>query len=92
MPRIHLRLRGKVQGVFFRTSATEQARNLGLTGWVRNRFDGSIEVVAEGSPESLTIMRSWCAHGPPGANVRNVEEMKVSASGEFVEFRIRSDA
>jgi acylphosphatase len=92
MPRLHLRVRGKVQGVFFRTSATEQARNLGLTGWIRNRFDGSIEVLAEGSPESISIMRSWCSHGPPGANVRNVEETKATATGEFVEFRVRSDA
>jgi acylphosphatase len=92
MPRMHLRVRGRVQGVFFRTTATEQARNLGLTGWVRNRFDGSIELVAEGSPEAIAAMRSWCAHGPPGATVRNVEEQKVVATGEFVEFRVRSDA
>ena len=89
---MHLRLRGKVQGVFFRTSATEQARNLGLTGWVRNRFDGSIEVVAEGSPENIATFRSWCTHGPPGANVRELEETKASPTGEFVEFRVRSDA
>ncbi|HEV2908825.1 MAG TPA: acylphosphatase [Candidatus Eremiobacteraceae bacterium] len=92
MPRLHLRLRGRVQGVFFRTSAVEQARNLGLTGWIRNRFDGSIELVAEGNADSIAVMRSWCAHGPAGANVRDVEELKAGATGEFVEFRARSDA
>ncbi|HLN46943.1 MAG TPA: acylphosphatase [Magnetospirillaceae bacterium] len=92
MPRIHLRIRGRVQGVFYRASAVEQARDLGLTGWIRNRHDGSIEVIAEGSSDSLSVFRSWCQHGPPGANVREVDETKASASGEFVEFRVRSDA
>jgi acylphosphatase len=73
-------------------SAVEQARNLGLTGWIRNRFDGSIEIVAEGSPENIAIMRSWCSHGPPGAYVRDMEETKAPPTGEFVEFRVRSDA
>lgn len=91
MPRVHLRVRGRVQGVFFRTSAVEQARDLGLTGWIRNRFDGSIEIVAEGNSDSLSVLRSWCSHGPPGANVRAVEETKGTATGEFVEFRVRSD-
>jgi acylphosphatase len=92
MPRLHLRIRGRVQGVFFRASAVEQARDLGLVGWVRNRYDGSIELVAEGNADAIGVMRSWCAHGPPGANVRNVEELKAPTTGEFVEFRVRSDA
>ena len=92
MPRLHLRIRGRVQGVFFRASAVEQARDLGLTGWIRNRHDGSIELVAEGTGDTLAVLRSWCAHGPAGANVREVEELKAAATGEFVEFRVRSDA
>jgi acylphosphatase len=92
MPRLHLRIRGRVQGVFFRASAVEQARDLGLTGWIRNRYDGSIELVAEGTGDALAVLRSWCSHGPAGANVRDVEDLKATATGEFVEFRVRSDA
>ncbi|MBV8170834.1 MAG: acylphosphatase [Candidatus Eremiobacteraeota bacterium] len=92
MARLHLRIRGRVQGVFFRASAVEQARDLGLTGWIRNRHDGSIELVAEGSSDAIAVLRSWCAHGPPGANVRGVDELKAIPTGEFVEFRVRSDA
>lgn len=91
MPRLHLTIRGRVQGVLFRTSAAEQARNLGLTGWVRNRFDGSVEICAEGAPDALVILRSWCSHGPPGAHVRITDESKENATNEFVEFRVRSD-
>jgi acylphosphatase len=92
MPRLHLRIRGRVQGVFFRVSAVEQARDLGLTGWIRNRYDGSIELVAEGTTDALAVLRAWCSHGPAGANVRDVEDLKATATGEFVEFRVRSDA
>jgi len=89
--RIHLVVHGRVQGVFYRHSAAEFARQLGLKGWVRNRFDGSVEVLAEGPAESLAALRQWCARGPAGANVRSMEEIKEQETGEFAEFRIRSD-
>jgi acylphosphatase len=91
MPRIHLIVRGRVQGVFYRTTAVERARDLGLTGWVRNLHDGGVELCAEGAADGLAILRSWCAHGPAGAGVRDVEEFKEAATGEFVEFDLRSD-
>ena len=91
MARLRLIVRGRVQGVFFRTTAAEVARDLGLTGWVRNRFDGSVEMCAEGAPDSLAVLRAWVGHGPPGANVREVQEINENASGEFVEFEIHSD-
>jgi acylphosphatase len=66
-------VRGRVQGVFFRQSAVEQARALGVAGWVRNREDGCVEGVASGAPEALEQLRGWLQHGPPAARVDNLE-------------------
>lgn len=66
-------VRGRVQGVFFRQSTVEQARGLGLTGWVRNREDGCVEGVARGAPEALDRLRGWLQQGPPAARVEAVE-------------------
>jgi acylphosphatase len=66
-------VRGRVQGVFFRQSAVEQARALGVRGWVRNREDGCVEGLASGAPEALERLRGWLQHGPPSARVENVE-------------------
>ena len=89
MSRLHLIIRGRVQGVFFRASAQEFAQSLGLTGWVRNRIDDSVELVAEGEPERLTVMREWSRHGPSGAVVEAVEEILDSETGEFFSFYVR---
>jgi acylphosphatase len=89
MPRLHLILRGRVQGVFFRASACEQAELLGLVGWVRNRPDGAVEIVAEGDASSLTRLRQWAASGPPGALVQRVEEFNEQETGEFYRFGVR---
>ncbi|MBV8081551.1 MAG: acylphosphatase [Candidatus Eremiobacteraeota bacterium] len=91
MPRLHLRIRGHVQGVFFRVSAVEQALDLRLTGWVRNRNDGSIEIVAEGPEDSLAALRAWCEHGPPGADVQGIEESEDAPTGKFEDFTVRSN-
>lgn len=88
MPRLHVIARGMVQGVFFRVSAAEKARDLGLTGWVRNRPDGGVEVLAEGRAQGLESFKRWCAEGPPGAVVRKLEEFSGEATGEFASFRI----
>ena len=90
MPRIHAYVRGQVQGVFFRASLVEQARSLGLTGWVRNRADGSVEVVAEGPAEGLAALADYCRQGPPGAIVRAVEVTDEPENGEFAGFSVRS--
>jgi acylphosphatase len=89
MPRVHLIIRGNVQGVFFRQGAADLAERLGLTGWVRNRADGAVEIVAEGSPDALQRLRAWSTRGPRGAEVDSVDEVDESATGEFEEFRIR---
>jgi acylphosphatase len=67
-------IRGRVQGVNFRWSCREMAGQLDLSGWVRNRRDGSVEVVAEGTEASLADFITWCGHGPPHAHVTDVEE------------------
>jgi acylphosphatase len=65
-------VRGRVQGVFFRTEATARARSLGLTGWVTNLPDGTVEAIFEGRQEAVESMLGWCSHGPAGARVDDV--------------------
>jgi acylphosphatase len=86
--RVWLRISGRVQGVGFRFSAADEARSLGLTGWVRNTHTGDVEVMAEGDQPRLQRFVSWCHGGPPGALVRNVEEKWLPGTGEFDSFRI----
>ena len=64
-----LRVRGRVQGVFYRASAREQAAWLGLRGGVRNRLDRSVELWAEGDERALERLLRWCWQGPPAARV-----------------------
>jgi len=86
--RVHLLIEGRVQGVFFRASAQAEASRLGLTGWVRNRPDGAVEIVAEGERKKLDDLIAWCRHGPRGAEVENVRIEWKKFSGEFSAFRI----
>ena len=71
--RVHIIIKGWVQGVFFRASTVEEADRLGLKGWVKNCPDGSVEVVAEGSKNQINVIIQWCHRGPPGARVQNVQ-------------------
>jgi acylphosphatase len=73
MPTVHLLIKGKVQGVFYRASAKEVADELQLTGWVKNTRNGDVEAVATGTEEQLQQFISWCKQGPPKAIVSNVE-------------------
>ena len=86
--RAALRIRGKVQGVSYRESARQQALRLGLTGWVRNREDGSVEAVAEGAAEALEAFITWCQRGPALARVTDVERAEHPARGEFSTFTV----
>ena len=67
--RRHIRVTGRVQGVFFRQSAVEKARALAIAGWVRNRSDGSVEAHVEGEPDAVEAMLAWLHHGPTHAEV-----------------------
>ncbi|KPJ74541.1 acylphosphatase [candidate division TA06 bacterium DG_78] len=87
--RVHLHISGIVQGVFFRSNTREVATNLHVTGWVRNLYDGRVEVVAEGPKDSIDQFIQWCHRGPSGASVDTVEIDWQDATGEFNNFEIR---
>jgi acylphosphatase len=69
----HLFAHGRVQGVGYRAACADRATSLGLGGWVRNRADGSVEVLASGPRERLEVLRVWMEMGPPAAQVSKVE-------------------
>ncbi|MBX7050843.1 MAG: acylphosphatase [Flavobacteriales bacterium] len=71
--RFSIKIKGKVQGVFFRKSAQEKAVSLGLTGFVRNESDGSVYVEAQGLKDQLEMFTDWCGEGPPMSHVTSVE-------------------
>jgi acylphosphatase len=78
---VSLRIEGRVQGVGFRWWVVEQAIALGLDGWVRNRRDGTVEVLAIGEPPALDRLAEACRGGPPGAVVRAVEVHSAGDDG-----------
>ncbi len=84
--RVHLIIRGRVQGVFFRAAAQREARRLGLTGWAKNRLDGSIELLAEGEEDAVRELTHWSQHGPSVARVDHVDVRWRGYTGEFFEF------
>ena len=87
--RVHLVIEGVVQGVFYRASTRDQAARRGLTGWVCNLPDGSVECVAEGEEGALQALVAWCQQGPPGARVARVVETWSEATGQLDRFRVR---
>lgn len=88
--RLHAIVEGTVQGVGFRMFVVRLAADAHLTGWVRNRWDGNVEVVAEGDEEQLNKLLVGLKVGPRAAYVTNVQVEWLPASGEFRDFRIRS--
>jgi acylphosphatase len=85
---LHCLVRGRVQGVFFRASTQREAKRLGLTGWVKNTSDGTVEFVAEGEEQELRQLLGWAQRGPSAARVDMVDTRWRSYTGEFTEFRI----
>ena len=88
LARIQLRVRGRVQGVYYRASAQAEARRLGVTGWIRNEPDGSVRAIAEGPREQLEALAQWCHHGPDAAQVESVEIEWSEPTDEFATFSI----
>jgi acylphosphatase len=86
--RVSLRIQGTVQGVSYRESARQEALRLGLTGWVRNRSDGSVEATVEGEPAPLEDFIRWCHTGPRLARVTDVQRADGSPTGEFGTFTV----
>jgi acylphosphatase len=86
--RAHVLVAGRVQGVFFRAYTQEEALRRHLTGWVRNRQDGSVEAVFEGKRAEVEGLITWCRSGPPSARVTKVETTLEEYTGEFTGFSI----
>lgn len=82
MKRYRIKVKGKVQGVFYRSSAQAKAKELGLSGWVKNEEDGSVLMEAEGEEAKLEKMLEWCRQGPGAAEVNDVEQQEVEPQGQ----------
>ncbi len=87
--RARARVRGLVQGVYYRASTVEAAERLGVTGWVRNCPDGSVELEAEGATAAVEGLLAWCWTGPAGARVVGVDVEWVAATGSDASFRVK---
>ena len=81
MRRVRVKISGRVQGVFFRSSCADRADGLGLSGWVRNASDGAVEAVFEGGDAEIEAMLAWCRTGPPHANVERLEVSEEALTG-----------
>jgi len=89
MERLSLTISGKVQGVYYRAHTEAKARELGLTGWVRNNADGTVSLVAEGERDQLEALAEWAKLGSPAANVTDINPAWSDATGEFGNFSVR---
>jgi len=87
--RVVARVEGVVQGVYFRDYAQKEARSLDLSGWVRNRADGSVEAVLEGEAEQVDRMLAWLESGSPMAQVSKVSTEEEHPLGDKTLFAIR---
>lgn len=84
---------GRVQGVFYRDSTRQQALRLGLTGWVRNRRSGDVELIAGGDPDKINELEKWLWEGPQLARVTSVRgEIIDSHAGRLAGFQVRQTA
>lgn len=87
--RVYAKVYGRVQGVAFREYTRREATRLGLSGWVRNMPDGTVEVLFEGTEVQTGALLSWLATGSPFAVVTRIESHEEPASGEAAPFVIR---
>lgn len=87
--RAEIRIEGKVQGVFFRASAREQARARNLGGWVRNCPDGTVEAVLEGPADDVEEVVEWAHQGPKSAQVQNINVQWMEPKGDVQTFEVR---
>jgi len=86
--RAHAVIAGRVQGVFFRLETQRAAEGHGVLGWVRNKRDGNVEAMFEGSEKSVMSILEWCKKGPPIARVTNVDVTWEDYKGEFSSFDV----
>ncbi|MCC7129481.1 MAG: hypothetical protein B6D39_07110 [Anaerolineae bacterium UTCFX2] len=86
---LHATVRGRVQGVGFRAFVQQWGVQLRLAGWVRNRWDGTVELMAEGSRENLEKLLNLLKIGPRSSSVQHVDTEWLAPSGEFIGFSVR---
>ncbi len=87
--RAHAYVAGRVQGVWFRQTTADRARELGVGGWVRNLPDGRVELLAEGSRDQIEALLEFTRVGPPLARVQAVDAEWEAATGDFSDFKVR---
>jgi acylphosphatase len=89
MVTLHLQISGRVQGVNYREAMRRECERLGVTGWVRNRGDGSVEAVVQGSAASVEAVVAWARRGPPAARVDRVQARPPGAeiARHYTDFR-----
>jgi acylphosphatase len=88
LKQLQLVVRGRVQGTYFRASTQREAKRLGVSGWVKNRADGSVEILAEGEEDAIRELYGWAQKGPSAARVDRVDTRWRSFTGDFADFRI----
>jgi acylphosphatase len=86
--RAHVIVEGRVQGVFFRAYTSDEAKKLGLTGWVRNRPEGTVEALIEGNAAPVETMLRWFHQGSPGSRVTAVHVTEETPVGDSSTFEI----
>lgn len=87
--RVYLLIRGMVQGVYYRAFTRDIARHLGLKGWVKNLYDGSVEALFEGNKEDVEQAIKHCYVGPPGARVEGIDIRWEDYQGDLKDFQIK---
>jgi len=87
MKAVSLTIRGRVQGVYYRGSAQDEAERLGIAGFARNEPDGTVSAFAQGEDAAVDAFVSWCRHGPSGARVTSVDVHEESPR-EMKSFRV----
>jgi len=87
--RVRITVSGRVQGVGFRYATVREAQRLNLSGWVRNTHDGKVEILAEGRPEMVRRLLTWCSGGPPMAEVAGVEHREEPREAQLGPFDVR---
>jgi len=88
MKQVHIFISGTVQGVFYRSNTRKKAKELGIKGWVRNLYNGRVEVTAEGEEEDLKKFIEWCKKGPELAFVENIEVEWSDYKGKYEDFSV----
>jgi acylphosphatase len=92
MPASLVVVRGRVQGVGYRMAMAEAARAQSISGWVRNRRDGTVEALVQGDAASVGQMLEWCRRGPPGSRVTGLATRELDADHALLTFDVRPTA